>query len=302
MRPKHPILSRFAWALVLGLGLFVGVSPALADPRTDYLIRLLQTSTEFRTRTQAALSLGRLAPAPEVTQALVRAMSDENPAVRAAAASSLETVGDASALLVLRTAQTDRDTAVRTAAQRASRAIEARGRNAAVAVTTTTTTTTAATTTTTTGSTTTTPNPNARYYVGVGLPGTRGTSLDAAALREVRAVLVREVATLEGVEVAPENETANQTNGVLRRRSLAGFFLDSSITTLESSPTGTRAVISVIVGTYPGRDMRAMLQGSATVPGATGPEAQQMALEGAIRGALRRLPQAMAASAPSASR
>ena len=66
---------------------------------------------------------------------------------------------------------------------------------------------------------------------------------------------------------------------------------------LEDNGDGTRAVISVIVNTYPGRDMRAMLRGAATVPGGHDAFAQRTAIEGAVRGAIRSLPQAMAASA-----
>jgi hypothetical protein len=54
-------------------------------------------------------------------------------------------------------------------------------------------------------------------------------------------------------------------------------------------------VVSVIVNTYPGRDMRVILQGAATVQGASGASAERQAIEGALTGALRRLPQAFAA-------
>ncbi|MEM9193221.1 MAG: hypothetical protein AAGF12_28865, partial [Myxococcota bacterium] len=56
-------------------------------------------------------------------------------------------------------------------------------------------------------------------------------------------------------------------------------------------------VVSVIVNTYPGRDMRAILQGAATVQGGgSGPQARRQAIEGALSGALRRLPQALQAA------
>mgnify|MGYP001948514249 CR=1 FL=1 len=63
---------------------------------------------------------------------------------------------------------------------------------------------------------------------------------------------------------------------------------------------GLRARVSVVLQSYPDRNIRSMLNGSATVMGATGTQAQQQAIEGAIRGALRNLPQAMAAAAASA--
>jgi hypothetical protein len=57
-----------------------------------------------------------------------------------------------------------------------------------------------------------------------------------------------------------------------------------------------RAQVSVIVGTYPGRDMRAMLSGAATVSGGgSGDSTRLEAVQAAYSGALRRLPQAMQA-------
>jgi HEAT repeat protein len=82
---------------------------AAADARTDFLIRMLATSAQFRVRTQAALALGGQAPAGSITQALAKALGDEHPAVRAASASSLGRLKDASAAPSLRAAQNDKD-------------------------------------------------------------------------------------------------------------------------------------------------------------------------------------------------
>ena len=97
---------------------------ASADARTEYLVRLLRTSSAFRVRAQAAISLGRVEGEPAVTRALSGALEDEHPAVRAAAASSLEQLRDPSALPALRTATRDRDSAVRASASRAVRTLE----------------------------------------------------------------------------------------------------------------------------------------------------------------------------------
>ncbi len=287
---RHPVVHRYLAALLAGL-LFLGASGVRADARTDYLVRILQTSQEFRVRAQAAIALGGMAPSREITQALVRGLGDADPSVRAACAASLSRVGDADSLAALRGAASDSDSSVRTEVQRATRAVETRTRTAA-AVTTTTTTTAAVTavTPTTTG--------EARYYVGVNPPAAQAQGLDASVLRSARQLFVREASNVTGVVIAPEGESTSAANTAIRSRRLTGFFLEASITEFESSASGTRVKVSVIVGTYPGRDMRAILQGSATVPGAQGVEAQNMALEGAIRGALRQLGSAFARSAP----
>src|SRR5262245_61338209 len=85
-----------AWLGVLCV--FAIASSAAADARSDYLIRLLKDSTQFRVRAQAAISLGGVESAPEVVDALMTSLSDEHPAVRAAAANSLGRLSDSKAL------------------------------------------------------------------------------------------------------------------------------------------------------------------------------------------------------------
>lgn len=247
------------------------------DQRIDYLVRLLQTSDQFRVRAQAAISLGRVEANASILSALGEALRDEHPAVRTAAAFSLERLGDPSALPALQPLKRDRDPGVRRAATSAVRTLERIARTAP-------------------REDATSPATNAQYYVGIGNPGTQNNAANAAVLRKAKEILVRLARELEGVEVAPDGESNAAAQRVLRQRNLTGYYLDSSVVSLGESGGGMRAVVSVILNTYPGRDMRAILQGSATVPGATGPAAQEQALEGALRGALRRLPQAMAAS------
>jgi len=273
-RRSRLVLSVVAVAL---LGVAVVVQ---AQARSDYLIRLLQNSDTFRVRAQAAISLGRVEANPTVVRALTGALRDGHPAVRTAAAASLERLADPTALSALQGVRRDRDPAVRRAVASAIRALERVAR---------------------TRPRTEMGGGNAgggdtRYYVGVGVPGAKQARIDRAALARARAVLEREIASMDGVEVAPESETNATARRVIQRRRLTGYYIDSSVVSLETEGGNTRAVVSVILGTYPGRDMRAILQGRATVPGATDEQARQQALEGALRGAIRRLPQAFAAA------
>jgi hypothetical protein len=289
--------SESSWlAVLLAAFLFfgAGTDAVRADARTDYLVRILQTSEEFRVRAQAAIALGGMSPSDPITQALIRGLSDSDASVRAACAASLERVGDGAAIAALRTAASDREASVRSAASRAQRAIETRTRTAANPTTTTTTTTTTAVASTTN----TTPSAADRYYMGISAPGAQAQGLDASVLRSARQLVVREASSIAGVVIAPEGETSAAANTAIRSRRLTGFSIEASVTEFESSATGTRVKVSIILGTYPGRDMRAILQGSATVPGAQGVEAQRMALEGAIRGGLRQLGSALARLAP----
>jgi len=275
------------------VALLLVVAHAHADARTDYLVRLMGTSTQFRVRAQAALALAQAAPTDgAVTQALVRALRDEHPAVRAAAVSSLQSRNDVSVLDALRAAKTDRDRSVASAAARAVTALERTARA-----------TRPSTPSTNTG-TDTTPPPSsgpARFYVGVATPATTA-SLSPAVLSSARSFIVQNVTQIPGVQIAPATESNAAARRVIQDRRLVGYYLDVSITSVEERPGGAlRAAVSVIVNTYPGRDMRSILQGAATVSGSgAGDEARQQAIEAALTGALRRLPQALDASAATA--
>jgi hypothetical protein len=284
---------RAAWqrsiAMLWAVALVLTPLHAGADERSDALVRLLETSTAFQVRTQAALSLGRTTGGASVIAALVHALADSNASVRGAAATSLGAVGDASSVAALqRLTTSSQPSAVRTAATTAIASIQRR----TGAPATTTTTTPPSNTTTTPPATGT-----SRYYVGVGTPGTRAPRITSELLRHARSVLVTQVGAMDGVDVAPENETNSAASAVIQRRALAGVFIDCSIVSADATASGTRVAVSVVVGTYPGRDMRAILNGAATVPGAQGAEADRAAIEGAVRGALRNLPQAIRAAA-----
>jgi hypothetical protein len=113
----------------------------------------------------------------------------------------------------------------------------------------------------------------------------------------LREHVARQVGQIAGVKLAPENEDKKAAESVLGAQKLVGYFIDSSVTSIETRPDGSvRAQVSVIVGTYPGRDIRAMLSGAATLSGGGSSEsAKVQAIEAAYVGALRRLPQAMQA-------
>ena len=286
-----------ALPLLLTLGVATMVlapSTALADGRTDYLIRLLSTSDTFRVRAQAALSLGRIEGEPSVVTALSQALGDAHPAVRTAAAASLQRLADPSALGALRAHGRDSDSgaqrAIAAAMETLERVARSRPRH-----------------TPTDGASNGSTAPPAAagpavYYVGVGTPGSRVPSVDAATLRAAHEFVAREVASVSGVALAPDGESSAAATRAIRQRHLAGYFVDSAITQVEDGPRGLRVTVSVIVGTYPGRDMRAMLSGAATVQGGGGASDRRVAIEAALRSALRRLPQALAASGGSASR
>lgn len=262
---------------------------AHGDTRTDFLGRLLKSSTQFRVRAQAAISLGRVTGDASVVRTLVSALNDEHPAVRAAAASSLERLGDPSALAALRTRAADsrENSEVRAAAASAVTVLASARVTSAQPEATAPPTTAIVEPPDEQGT--------ATFYVGVGVPGSRVAGLDEALLKGAQDFLRGRVQAVSGVVLAPDGEKPRQAETVMRTRRLTGYFIDSSIVSVEQRPDGgVRASVSVIVGTYPGRDMRSILQGAATVMGG-GTTARSQAIEAAFTGALRNLGQAMAA-------
>lgn len=278
---------RFLPLLVLFAALVGSPIVGRADARTDYLVRLLESGSTFRVRTQAALSLARSQDKDAARNALIKALFDDHPAVRSAAASALGALRDPEALSSVRAAMSrERDRDVKSALSRTAKTLAAlpasSGRRPAASST----------------STDEEPQPTGepRYYVGVGEPASSAPQVNAELRAKVQDFLRRRVGQVEGVVLAPSSESNPQATRALRRNRLTGYFISTNIVKVESKGSGTRAVVSIILQTYPGRDMRVILQGAATVQGAPAGSDVQQAVEGALTGALRRLPQAMQAS------
>ena len=107
--------------------------------------------------------------------------------------------------------------------------------------------------------------------------------LPATELDRAHKVLMRaRWAQIDGVVIAPPNEAPAAARKVLRSRSLKGFYIDSSVTSVEPKPGGgTRVAVSVIVATYPDRAMRAIMQGAATAMG--GGDTRAQAVDGRVQ-------------------
>jgi hypothetical protein len=252
------------------------------DPRNTYLIKLLQGSSQFRVRAQAAISLGAVESSAGAVSALTAALSDGHPAVRAAAANSLGRIGTPASVAALRKLQRDPEEPVRSAAQVAIARLETSQASKSVFAS---------------ARSNPTPEPEPGpplYYVAVTAPATRIATIDRKALADARNFIKQRVGQIRGVVIAPDGEDNRAADRVLKKNNMKGFALDSAIVSVEKKgAAGTRVSVSVIVATYPGRDMRAIMQGAATVSG-SGADASTQALEGALSGALRQLPQALA--------
>lgn len=246
-------------------------STAQADARQDYLLGLLRNSDAFRVRAQAALSLGQLESNRKAVAALERAARDKHPAVRVSAIASLRRLGAKESLPVVERATRDKNKAVRRAAVEAAAALNALGERERGP-----------------GQT--------EYLVAVGMPGAKAERVSRQMLFDARVFLSEQLLALHGVELAPDDLTPADAKREIAQRRLHGYYLESSIVTLEPKGAGVRAVVSIIVLSYPARDMRGMLRGAATASGRYSAETAEQAVQGAFVGALRRLPTVLQAA------
>jgi hypothetical protein len=276
-----PRTTKSGLALLVALVLAAGF--AHADGRTDYLVRMLRTSSQYRVRIQAALTLGEIADSASVP-ALVEALEDEESSVRVASLAALSRIGDPSALDAVRGRVRDRNGAVARQARTTVRTLEQVAQRQAAAG--------GGPAPTGTGGTGTS---DERFYVGLGGMGNKAGVRGDEARDLLRRFLVDEIGTARGVVVTPHDETPTQTTKVLKQRRMTGYWVDGSITKLAREGDNIRAEISLLVLTNPGRDLRMMLSGAAQVSinGRLTPaletELQNQALKGAASGAVRRL-------------
>lgn len=274
----HPL--RGGLALFVSLALFVASVSVVAaqTDRSAYLIQLLGTSSAFRVRAQAALSLGGMGPSPAVQQALIAALRDDDATVRAAAAQSLGRVGDSGAITPLHGLDHDSAAPVRQAATAAIASIQARASSTVPPPSG--------------GGSSSTPAPSgpAHWYIGVGDPGSTVSGIDRSLLSAARTTAVSSITAMSGVVVAPAGETASAARSAISSQHLRGVFLDISITDLTTRPDGSiHAAVSVVVQDYPSHNIRSMLSGAATASGVSGVSGQRAVITAAIQGALRSL-------------
>lgn len=268
--------SRCRWPAVALLLIVVlgGAGSAQADARANYLIRLLQGSSQFRVRAQAAISLGTANRESQVVSALSKALADEHPAVRTAAATSLGRMGDPAALAALRQVASDPEPPVRLAVKVAIAKLSRRGGAAATAQL---------------GASRGPP----RFYIAIGRPATQVREISQSQLSGAQTFIEQVVSRMDGVLLAPSGESHKAAKRVLKKQRMKGYYIETAILKVEQRPGGgTRVAVSLIVATYPGRDMKAIMKGAATAMG-SGDSTYKMASEAALNSALRKLPTAL---------
>ncbi len=314
-RPHHDSTSSSARAWVarlvpaLALGCLVLVlAPGfaargqLAD-RTA-IIRVLRESRDFRARIRAAMALGASAD-PSMAAPLATALTDENPAVRAAAAEGLARIGGPTQLGALHALSRDGTPQVRDAATRAIRAIESRvevheslrssaptpaGPGAVVGARPPPASTQPPT------SVTIPPIrwADTRYVVVLGSMENRSGYPHDPLAAVLRSEVTRALGEVRGVGILAGAPTSEEAREIDRRR-IRRFRLDGSIRTMRPEAgrdLRVRCEVSLMLLDDPGLNLRAALNGAATGSeplrsGAARTTQERLLAERALQGAVR---------------
>ena len=273
-----------AAALIL---LYDASALAQGSGRTAQLAEMLDHS-DFRVRTQAAFSLGRIDD-PGAVAALIRVLEDRHPAVRAAAAVALGRIGDPSALPHLRRHE-DSSGAVRTQVSRAISLIEANGAGGTEA-----------------------DWDGAHHYVELDDVANVSKTKRPGLSKLIRSLALREMRRIDDVVIADSKNRPADANEQIKRHKLTGYAVSVSLGRLVRymGPQKVRvqAEVMLAVITYPDRvyRMTANGTGAVTIPRSSFrakqvSALQEDALSGALRQAFRSLGQTLKNNAANARR
>jgi hypothetical protein len=229
-----------AGAVVLALVAIAG--RANADPRTDYLVKQLKTSDDFRVRTQAALSLGASGDAAAVDP-LCSALSDSNASVKVASAAALGKLGKAEGAKCLKSAkskESDKDVLTQIDQSLAKLA----------------------------GGVSDPPPPGSdtKIYVAIEISNkTKRPNAEIEAI--VRAAMQAKLLGTSGYAVAPRSETVDQGGQIVKSKKLKGYLLIASVEAPNYSGGNLNVTVNVAMVTYPEKAVKAQFAPKYTQEG-----------------------------------
>src|SRR5262249_24760532 len=228
-------------AAIVALGVVAAV-PAHADKIED-LARQLRGDPDYKVRLSAALNLGRLGDKRAIG-ALIDGVSDSDMTIRAVSVAALGRLVDGSVAAADReaaltaldgAARNDADAGVKAQAQKALESL------------------------------------SVRVYVEIG-PMADTTKRGGQVVAVMRQELVASIGRR-----APSYQTRwpfgrAPSDADLKKHGTTGFFVDASITQLESKGSHVACGVSMILATYPGKSMFGFLKGNGEID-AGGPQA-----------------------------
>lgn len=225
------VFERVVAALV-SLTLLLAFAPLAYAEDTSQLQKDVQSAPDFRARVSAALALGKKKDVNAVP-ALVRALKDENGAVRAAAAAALGSIGDSSAIAPLKKARdAEKDSSVKQSMERALSMFTSSG--------------------------------STRTKVIVSVTKFENKSGDAKASNTFAAAMKNEIAKIPGIEIASSDAEAIET---AKSRKLPTIALDARLVQVQKSTAGAdtaiAAKVELVIRKIPEQSLKATVKGDA---------------------------------------
>lgn len=215
-------LGRFWW---LALGVLVIASSAGAQDRVAQQIGLLQASTDFRVRTQAALALGSSKDARAVS-ALCKGLDDANTTVRIASAAGLGRLNLGGSDCLKRRLVKEQSSSVKGSIDRALAQL---GPSGPVI------------------------DAKTRFYVALGSTAHETSRTDVDAM--IRRGMAKAATAAGGFALAPNGETVTAAHGVLAKHSqVKGYYLSPKLT-LTYAGGRLNIKLSIAMLTYPDKNM-----------------------------------------------
>ena len=221
-----------AWVAAFCIALLSGPERAHARDRVDKLIDQLESSEDFRVRTQAALALGA-SKTKRALSPLCKALEDSNTTVRAASAAALGKLRLGGRECLQKRLAGEPNASVKASIKKAIGLVAPAG-SAEPAITSST-----------------------RYYLAIGKTtdktGRNGSEVDGI----VRAAMLRTAAGIEGYAVAPDGETAPQAKKRLGKfKKLKAFFFLPRVASPKYADSNLTVKLEVAVFTYPDKALR----------------------------------------------
>jgi hypothetical protein len=239
---------------------------ASAEGKVGFLIDQLKTATDFRLRTQAALSLGA-SDDPSAVAALCGALDDTSDSVRSAAAAALGKLNSPAGLPCLRDHVSDRSAAVRSVIERSMTSLQGSAPWPAKPPP---------------------PGPNDTFYVAIGPITDKTGRGDKSVEQLVGATMQAKLLATRGYAVAPQGETGAAAGHVIKRNNLKGFFLQARVEPPKSGSNGLTIQVRVTMWTYPAKALQGEFSPKLTMSGAAAGDTEsedsliKMAVEKAI--------------------
>ncbi|MFO0614044.1 MAG: HEAT repeat domain-containing protein [Polyangiaceae bacterium] len=206
---------------------------AAADPRTDYFIKQLKTSDDFKVRTQAALALGASGDDAAV-EPLCGALSDSDNSVKVASAAALGKLGKSGGLTCLKSARAKEKNADVIAQMDQSIAKLTGGGGA-------------------------TPPPvtaDTKIYVAIEI--TNKTSRSASEIEGiVRGAIQAKILGNKGYAVAPKGESVEAGGKLIKSKNLKGYLVIAAVEAPSYANGELAVTVNMTMWTFPEKALKA---------------------------------------------